>query len=228
MASSGAGQVDAAHKALSNREIDLERKRARDRKSQQAMRDRTKWTVHSLTEQVNVLTKALEEQSKHTGLLSQRLQSLEAGNEHLRVQNAALRLSLLGDPSGKNSLGQDGGTVQVPVWKLPPNNTSPSCLADSILQGVVNRKRGRRESAHSNAPSPATSDSLNASKYLLKPNLCALIDKDLRADDEISNIVSDIIRSYTEIEAFPNQVAVAYIMATLLRWQVLLDEVSWN
>jgi hypothetical protein len=81
---------------------------------------------------------------------------------------------------------------------------------------------------HSNAPSPTTPESLNASNYPNKPNLCALVDKDLRADDDISNIVGDIIRSYTEIEALPNQVAVAYTMTTLLKWEVLLDEPSWN
>ena len=60
------------------------------------------------------------------------------------------------------------------------------------------------------------------------PNLCALVDKNLRADDDISNTVSDIIRSYTEIEALPNKVAVSYTMTTLLKWQVLLDEPSWQ
>jgi hypothetical protein len=220
--------VEADSNAPAQRKMDLERKRARDRKSQQAMRDRAKWNTSHLTEQVSMLNKALEEQSGHAMHLNQRVQHLESEIEHLRVQNAALRLSLLGDPNRKDSLGQEAATVQVPAWKLPPNNKAPTNLADSILQGVVNSKKGRRPSVHSNTPGPATPESFTASTYPPKPNLCALIDKDLRADDEISNIVSDIVRSYMEITALPNQVAAAYNMITLLRWQVLLDEVSWN
>lgn len=231
MASGQGTQVTAAASgnALPKREMDLERKRARDRKSQQAMRDRNKWHIHSLSEQVNALTKSLEEHSIHAQQLSHRLQQLESENDHLRVQNAALRLSLLGDTNRKDSLGQDGISVRVPVWKLPPNNTPASNLSDTILQDVVTKRRSIRLSQpQSNAPSPATPESLNASNYPSKPNLCALLDKDVRADDDISNIVSDIIRSYKEIAALPNQVAQAYSMTTLLRWQVLLDEISWN
>lgn len=223
MATGAAGHVDTS--AMGKRDTDLERKRARDRKSQQAMRDRAKWNIQNLTEQVNVLSKALEDQSLHTGQLTQRVQHLESENEHLRVQNAALRLSLLGDGSRIDS-GQD--TLPVPVWKLPPNNVAPKNPSDTILQGAVNERRRRRASIMSNAPSPATPESLNLTTYPTKANLCALIDKELRADDEISNIVSDIIRSYTEIETLPNQVAVGYVMTTLLKWQILLDEVSWN
>ncbi|KIW02235.1 uncharacterized protein PV09_06388 [Verruconis gallopava] len=206
--------------ASSKREIDLERKRARDRKSQQAMRDRAKWTLQNLTEQVHVLTKALKEQTEHANQVKQRMQYLESENEHLRVQNAALRLSLLGDPKRKNS-----GTLNIPIWKLPPNNCPPISLSDSILQDAVTRKRTQLAS---NAPSPATTDSLQAPNYPPRPNFCALIDKEVRADDDISNLVSDVIRSYSAIETLPNQVAVAYVMVTFLRWQVMLDEPSWN
>jgi hypothetical protein len=227
MASGANGHVDAKADAPtpSKRDIDLERKRARDRKSQQAMRDRAKWTVHNLTEQVNTLTRTLEEQSGCAAQLNQRVQHLETENEQLKVQNAALRLRLLGE----GSQGRNGSGSNVPVWQIPPNNTAPSNLVDSILQGVVNTRRAsRRPSLASTAPSPASPESPNASNYPLKPNLCALIDKDLRADDDISNTVGDIVKSYTEIETLPNQVAVAYIITTLLRWQTLLDEMSWN
>ena len=227
MASPGEDAVTSPS-AQPKREMDLERKRARDRKSQQAMRDRAKWTVHSLTEQVKALTKSLEDQSLHMQQLSHRMQQVESENDHLRVQNAALRLSLLGETDQQDGTGEDSG-MRVPLWAVPPNNTPPSCLSDNILQDVVTRRRtGRPSISHSNAPSPATPESLlNATTYP-KPNLCALVDKNLRADDDISNTVSDIIRSYTEIEALPNKVAVSYTMTTLLKWQVLLDEPSWQ
>jgi hypothetical protein len=227
MASDAAGQVVTSSNASLKRETDLELKRARDRKSQQAMRNRAKWNIHHLTEQTKVLTKALEEQARRTGQLDQRVQHLESENELLRAQNAALSLSLLGDPS-KKDCGLDRGSALVPVWKLLPNNTPPSCVSDSILQDWVQNRRQRRASIHSNAPSPTEPGSLDVPSYPLKPNFCALIGKELRSDDEISNIVSAIIRSYADVESLPKQVAIAYVMTSVLRWEVLLDEMSWN
>lgn len=190
------------------RDVDLERKRARDRKSQQAMRDRVKTTVHTLSEQVSLLNRALEEQAGQAAQLNQRVEVLEGENEHLRVQNAALRLSLLGDHSSKEL--PEGAA---PLWQIPPKNTSPANPADRILQGVVTSGR-KGMSTTVGAPSLAEPATVY---YPLKPNLCTLLDKSSRADDEISNIAVDIVKSYTEIEELPNQVAVAYIMITFLK-----------
>ena len=55
----------------------------------------------------------------------------------------------------------------------------------------------------------------------MEPNLCSLLDTDRRTEDDISNAVADIIRAYTEIETLPKQVAVFYIMTTLLKAQYL-------
>jgi hypothetical protein len=227
MVSDAAGQAVPSPNASLKRETDLELKRARDRKSQQAMRNRAKWNIHNLTEQTKVLTKNLEEQVRHTSQLNQRLEHLELENETLKAHNAALRLSLLRDPS-TNGCGLDCGSARVPVWKLPPNNIAPSCVSDSILQDWVHNRRERRASIHSNGPGPTTPGSLDVPSYPLKPNFCALIDKELRSDDEISNIVGAIIRSYADVETLPKQVAAAYVMTSVLRWEVLLDEISWN
>jgi hypothetical protein len=192
----------------SQREIDIQRKRARDRKSQQAMRDRNKWTINNLSQQVAFLSRTLEDSSKDAGRLNAKIQVLENENEHLRVQNAALRLSLMGD----TAQSQLGVTVQrpPPPWEIPPMNTPPSCMADQILQGFVDSRRR-------NSVTAATSASEGAAGFPLKPNLCSLLDKDQRTGDETSNIVGDIVRSYTEIETLPKQVAVHYVMSTLLK-----------
>jgi hypothetical protein len=205
----------------SSREIELERKRARDRKSQQAMRDRAKWTLQNLTDQVAQLTRALEEQTKSNGTLTARVQALEHENEHLRIQTAALRLSLMGDASQSPASSAASTHLSAcPAWQIPPINTGPTCLSDEILQGFVNSRRRRR--------SIGTPGEERAAAFPVKPNLCSLLDKDQRAEDETSNVVGDIVRSYTEIESLPKQVAVHYVMSTFLKWMLLLDEPSWS
>ncbi|KAI0127123.1 fungal trichothecene efflux pump-domain-containing protein [Xylariales sp. AK1849] len=61
-----------------------------------AMRDRNKWTVQNLTEQVAFLTGSLDERLTDISLLDIRLVALEAENTQLRTQNAALQLSMMG------------------------------------------------------------------------------------------------------------------------------------
>lgn len=78
------------------KEAELQRKRARDRKAQQAMRDRTKWAISSLSDQVVLLTQVIETKTRDLGALESRLRVLETENAQLRTQNAALQLSLMG------------------------------------------------------------------------------------------------------------------------------------
>ena len=88
------GSSESSYTNRTPQQIELERKRARDRKSQQAMRDRTRWTIANLTEQVAFLTQVLDERTCDVSVLDSRLRILETENAHLRTQNAALQLSL--------------------------------------------------------------------------------------------------------------------------------------
>ena len=211
-----------AEMGQTHKDLELQRKRARDRKSQQAMRDRTKWTIHSLTEQVGVLTSSLDQRIHDFHALEARVRQLEGENAQLRAQNAALQLSLLGrggdadasagSPSGV-SQGHSPGSVNnlsSPLWELVPNNTPPSCLADEILQNFVNKTR---TGGLLMPMMPAE----KAKRFPLKPNLCSLLDEKHRSEDLISNVVADIVRAYTEIQGLPRQVAVFFNMTLLIK-----------
>jgi hypothetical protein len=192
-----------------------QRKRERDRKSQQAMRDRSKWTIHNLMDQVAFLTRSMEEMVANSRLLNTRLAALEVENEQLRVQNAALRLSVIGaDPEQSQlvltTLHPPFVTPPSPCWQFPPQNSPPGCLADQILLEFVD---SRRHASGLNGADAAES----APAYPLKPNLYALLNNDRKTSDETSNIVGDVVRSYAEIETLPKQVAVHYVMWTLLK-----------
>lgn len=214
-----------------NRELELQRKRARDRKSQQAMRDRTKWTINTLSEQVAVLSTTLDQRGKDLGALESRVVGLEAENAQLRTQNAALQLSLMsrrdaaatagGDVEGDScaSLSPEGSPqtqMSSPLWELHPRNTPPSCIADQILQGFVDSARGGGLSV-SSLLTPTGSAADKVQRFPLRPNLGSLLDDKHRSDDDISNVVADVLRTYKEIESMPKQVAVFYVMSTLLK-----------
>ncbi|KPM41135.1 hypothetical protein AK830_g5382 [Neonectria ditissima] len=203
---------------------ELLRKRARDRKSQQAMRDRNRWTIQSLSDQVAGLSAALEDRARALDVVGARLAFLETENAHLRAQNAALQLSLMGreglDARSPGVVSSVGSVGPAP-WEMHPQNTRPGCLADQILQGFVDAIRAERVLV------PA-SPGERAARFPLRPNLCSLLDQSHSSDDDISNVVADVLRTYREIEGLPKQVAVFYIMATLLKWMVLLDKQSWD
>lgn len=245
--------------SLQAKEIELQRKRARDRKSQQAMRDRTKWTIFNLNEQVAFLTQMLSERARDVNLLNSRMRMLETENAQLHAQNAALQLSLMGsqprveipgDPAAAaaaaaaassvaagsacaagttGSVGAAGSagavspagegpsrpaTVGKPEvvkkpWEIPPADGPPTCLSDQILQGFITSKVHQRSVD-------------GALTFGFKPNLCSLLEKDRRTSDAISDIVGDIVRSYFEIDTLPKQVAVFYIMCSLLKVRTTL------
>lgn len=211
--------VDESHQTPSQKELEIHRKRARDRKSQQAMRDRTKWTINTLSEQVTVLSSALDQRARDMQCLETKVGFLETENAQLRTQNAALQLSLMGrnDTDSANDvaslIGQSPAgsstSLALPPWELYPKNKPASCLADQILQGFVDTVRANGM--------PVSSPGEKAKKFPLKPNLCSLMDKEHRSDDDISNVVADVLRTYEEIESLPKQVAVFYVMATLLK-----------
>ena len=199
---------------LTQKEIELSRKRARDRKSQQAMRDRNKWTIQTLSDQVAVLSTTLEDRTRDLGTLQAKISFLEGENLQLRTQNAALQLSLMGRDGNSGDGASPGGlsvasSLRVPAWELYTKNTLPGCIADQILQTFVDNMR--------TGIGIPTSPGEKAKKFPLRPNLGSLMDKTHRSDDDISNVVADVLRTYGEIQELPKRVAAFYVMATLLK-----------
>lgn len=209
-------QASSLPLSQSLREQELQRKRARDRKSQQAMRDRNKWAIQTLSDQVACLTSALDERNRAMSLLETKMKYLESENSQLRTQNAALQLSLMGRDGLSEEAGHSPGVVSnassigPALWELHPKNTPPSCLADQILQGFVD---GIRTEGVLVPSSPGE----RAARFPLRPNLCSLLDKSHHSEDDISNVVADVLRTYCEIEGLPKQVAVFYVMGALLK-----------
>ena len=216
---------DSSNSGISPRELEIQRKRARDRKSQQAMRDRNKWTIQTLSDQVACLSSALEERTRALAVLETKLGYLESENSQLRTQNAALQLSLLGrenEDDGKSpGVVSPASSFGTPLWELRPKNTPANCMADQILQGFVDTMR-TKGAIHPSSPGT------RAARFQLRPNLCSLLDETNRSDDEISNVVADVLRTYREIESLPRQVAVFYVMATLLKVDILSSGIAFS
>lgn len=189
-------------RGASHCDVELHRKRARDRKSQQAMRDRQRGLVQSLTEQVDFLTRTLDENLRGIGLLETRIVALEAENAQLRAQNAAWQLGLL----GRSGVPEAPVTKRPEPWQIPPSNTTAGCLADSILQNFILKERIEKASMQQSEGPDDTN---------LRPNPAFLIHEQKRTDDEVSNVVGDLVRSYSEIATLPKQAAVFYVMGVL-------------
>jgi hypothetical protein len=167
--------------ASPNRGDELQKKRARDRKSQQAMRDRTKWHIKHLESQVAHLTQIQGERDEELCKVRGQLRLIEGEVDHLRDQNAALRLRLMGQSHAEPT------SDVIPRWQIPPSNVPPTCMADQIIQNLI------KDGALATSPG-----GYHPAVYADKPNLCALLDKDRRAEDVLCNIVGDIILSYKE------------------------------
>lgn len=205
---------------------EIERKRARDRRSQQAKRDRAKKKLLNLTEQVEVLKETLSEQNDHTRSVDILTARVTAENKQLQLQNSSLRLALSGQMNSEALVEPIDTTIQVPLWRIPLSNTAPTNYSDSIWQGVVTNERVR--TIMYDPVRPATPQSPKPFDYSQPPDLCALVDKSSRSMDEISNAVCDVVRRTPQVEALTTQVAVTYNLIMVLRWQVQLDEESWN
>jgi hypothetical protein len=196
------------------------RKRARDRKAQQAMRDRAKYTLQSLERQVVLLTQTLQQETLERAQMVARIQMLEKENGQLKMLNVPLHLDLLGEAA----IMHGSLAAQVPVprllsnagspppWKTLPNITAPTCTSDQILQAFL---RSRQILS-------VSSEYLGAAVrrplvYSKKPSLCSMLLRETRSTDETSNIAGDIIRSFSEINSLPKQVATHYIISLLVK-----------
>lgn len=209
--------VKTTPQGQSPKELELQRKRARDRKAQQAMRDRNKWTIHTLAEQVGMLSTALNQKASDLAALEAQISYVKAENIQLRTQYAALQLRMAdrnnndGDASTSRTSPSSTDSSPLPPWKLYPKNTPHSCLADQILLGFVDKIRA------DGALTPSWAGE-KAPVFPLKANLCSLLDETRRSEDAISDVVADVIRTYPEIvEGLPRQVAVFYLMSTFLK-----------
>ncbi|KAI9902319.1 hypothetical protein N3K66_001671 [Trichothecium roseum] len=236
-----------------SKEVELQRKRARDRKSQQAMRNRTKWTIQSLTDQVGALTSAVDQRARDLSILEARARDLEAENAQLRTQNAALQLSLMahrqqtdnsngsnvddisaGSPAACNTSQSHCSPVKgvnvvpnlpLPLWELVPNNTAPGCLADDILQTFVDKTRADRLLS---AVSPMKPEDQKRG-FPPRPDPRSLLGGErIRSSDQVSDVVAGIVKAYEEIQGLPRQVAVFFNMTLLVKWMIFRDIQSWK
>jgi hypothetical protein len=145
--------------------------------------------------------------------LYNRFLAMSEENDHLRVQKAALQLRLLGNgqENGEEGNGTDTAGI-LESHEAIPLNTSPTCMSDQILQTYI----------ESRWEAYAFQTSSHVPTYPDKPDLSALFDgRPNRSVDETGAVVGDIVRSYTEIDTLPKQVAVHYVMSTLMKWLVL-------
>lgn len=206
---------------------ELERKRARDRKSQGAMRERTKWNIEYLTARVQQLSRALELETRARSELYTRFLALSEETDHLRVQKAALQLRLLGGDGQVESGELEKPDTANPTlenmhpYEAIPLNTNPTCLSDEIIQSFVERKR-EYYMTHRQAPGAEAhrdhESAITSPKYPEKSDLSALFDcRPNRNIDETATVVGDIVRSFQEIDELPKQVALHYIMSTLMK-----------
>lgn len=181
------------------------------------MRERTKWNIQCLTQQVEHLTQALDTETREKNDLYNRFLAISEENDHLRVQKAALQLRLLGN--GQSTPDSSSPTGGLAPYEAIPLNTSPTCMSDQILQTFV----------ESRWEAYAFQTAGRIESYPDKPDLSALFDgRPNRSVDETSAVVGDIIRSYTEIDTLPKQIAVHYVMSTLMKWEVLRTKASFE
>ena len=220
-------------KVISDR---LARKRTLDRKAQQAARSRTKWTIENLQYQVAQLNNAL---ISETSRLQALLQESKDETERVNAENQTLRIQLQDAMSREPGMSsedievsatdprlwdEDTGDVAIRMsgsrsvsvastilqpYESIPWNTEPTCVSDRILQSYAAAARMR---VH------ATSD------IFLKdqPDMTALLAQERSTDNPgVSNVVSDILLAYQEINTLPKKAACLYVMYKLLNVSIL-------
>lgn len=197
---------------------DRARKRALDRQAQQAMRDRAKHKLHSLEQQVKQLSHALEQERYARVHLNARIQLLEGENAQLKRRSAHLPLDVLGDAAAvhRSNSSHVRFAPRIPYgssvapWEVLPFITRPMCTSDQILQAFISSRQ----------PLSIGSDLGATGRPLVfsnKPNLCSMLLRDTRSTDETSNIIGDIIKSYSEIDTLPKQVAIHYTFCVFVK-----------
>lgn len=230
---------------MSQEEINLMRKRARDRKSQRAMRERTKYTIQYLSEQVASLTDqlarlnhALEQEVQEKEALKaenkallERVVNMEGDAEATRMREAALQLRSLGEgPLETKCLEGDGrdlkGKEMLLATPAPSIPLSPQLEPYQRLPLNVPPGNLTDQIFQSFAESEWMRRRLNERNkaqgfdyYPDKPDLSPLLsDPPYRiAVDPVSTLLADIVRSYSVLDTLPKQMSVHFLMASLLK-----------
>lgn len=111
----------------------------------------------------------------------------------------------------KNHLDNPVGDPSAAPYSIPIRNVGPTCPLDSILLDFL--EKSQREAAKGAStqnlvgpPYPSVSSLLNPGKSVYSHPL--------------STIFIDILGTFPDISALPEQVAVLYIMFLLMRWQI--------
>ena len=91
------------------------------------------------------------------------------------------------------------------LYQALPCNSKPVCLSDEILHGFITAQL---------SPLAPTSDPCSSCR---QPNIAPLFMPETRTHiDPVSQVVTDILRCFTEIATLPEQVAGLYLMFRLL------------
>jgi hypothetical protein len=146
-------------------------------------------------------------------MLKSKIQAIESENEAMRMQKAALQLRLLGQ--GGDARASSNARPMLPTPRLLepferiPVNVVPTCIADMIFQTFAEARWSGKILG---------TESMGDAVYPEKPDPSVLFDDTTAKESEpTSQVVGDIVRSYTEIDTLPKQVAVHYIISQLLK-----------
>ncbi|KAH7087227.1 hypothetical protein FB567DRAFT_62881 [Paraphoma chrysanthemicola] len=206
----------------------LARKRALDRKAQQAARNRSKLTIANLQFQVDQLNNALVNE---TSRLESLLQQSRHETERVRAENQALQLQLdnaLSRSCRRTALDRRATEGVEPVLGPPsvsafnlrpfeslPWNSEPTCQSDKILQDYVARARCQIH---------ATMDIFLSEQ----PDVSGLLTRARSTDQHVSSVVSDVVLAYAEIDTLPKKAACLYVMYKLLNWLIYRTKTTYD
>ncbi|KAK2764399.1 hypothetical protein FQN54_009093 [Arachnomyces sp. PD_36] len=114
-------------------------------------------------------------------------------------------------PQARSQFENAVGDPSTAPYSMPVRNISPTCPLDSILLDFLEgRQREAAEGASSQKlvgpPYPSVSSLLNPGKSMYSHPL--------------SKVFIDILGTFPDISALPEQVAVLYVMFLMMRWQI--------
>ena len=104
---------------------------------------------------------------------------------------------------------QDSGRAPRPNWSLLPIHSGPSCPLDSLLMDFLSERRARLAEG-------ASESEVLGPPY---PSFAAILDPSRHpVCDPMTRFFRDILRTFPDICAPPEKVAVAYVMFLIMRW----------
>lgn len=193
---SGQGNTDGTEDYLA-------RKRARDRKSQRAMRDRTQWKIKELEAQVAYLVDRGATIESLLQTTTNENVTLKAERVSLTHQLDDLRFAATTDLC-LDKPGLPIPTAHLDVWEQVPWNTPPTCVSDQILYGYIETQRSKM--IESPRLFPDTEPDLSR---LLLPAIAG-------HPKSLSTIIADIVLSYKEVDTLPMKIGGLYLIFKML------------